>query len=69
MQEKRGRSKSEEKRQLIIQAAGELFVEHGFEKVSMEGIAKFAGVSKQTVYSHFSNYLPLRSRQNVTSTR
>lgn len=55
MQEKRGRSKSEEKRQQIIQAAGELFVEHGFEKVSMEGIAKFAGVSKQTVYSHFGN--------------
>jgi AcrR family transcriptional regulator len=55
VQEKRGRSKSEEKRQQIIQAAGELFVEHGFEKVSMEGIAKFAGVSKQTVYSHFGN--------------
>ncbi|MBB5185754.1 AcrR family transcriptional regulator [Zhongshania antarctica] len=55
MQEKRGRSKSEEKRQQIILSAGMLFVEHGFEKVSMEGIAKTAGVSKQTVYSHFGN--------------
>ena len=55
MQEKRGRSKSEEKRLQIIQSAGVLFVEHGFEKVSMEGIAKSAGVSKQTVYSHFGN--------------
>jgi AcrR family transcriptional regulator len=55
VQEKRGRSKSEEKRQQIILSAGMLFVEHGFEKVSMEGIAKTAGVSKQTVYSHFGN--------------
>ncbi|WP_373078458.1 TetR/AcrR family transcriptional regulator [Zhongshania sp.] len=55
MQEKRGRSKSEEKRQQIIHSAGMLFVEHGFEKVSMEGIAKTAGVSKQTVYSHFGS--------------
>jgi len=55
VQEKRGRSKDEEKRGQIIDAAGALFVEHGFEKVSMEGIAKSAGVSKQTVYSHFGN--------------
>jgi len=55
VQEKRGRSKDEEKRGQIIEAAGMLFVEHGFEKVSMEGIAKSAGVSKQTVYSHFGN--------------
>lgn len=55
MQEKRVRSKSEEKRLQITDAAGMLFIEHGFEKVSMEEIAKSAGVSKQTVYSHFGN--------------
>ncbi len=49
----RGRSKSEEKRNLIIDAAGDLFMVQGYENVSMEGIAKLAGVSKQTLYSHF----------------
>ena len=55
VQEKRVRLKSEEKRSQIIDAAGVLFVVNGFEKVSMEEIAKSAGVSKQTVYSHFGN--------------
>ncbi|WP_159268045.1 TetR/AcrR family transcriptional regulator [Zhongshania aliphaticivorans] len=55
MEEKRVRSKSEEKRSQIIDAAGALFITDGFEKVSMEQIAKSAGVSKQTVYSHFGN--------------
>lgn len=49
----RGRSKSEEKRRLIIDAAGDLFMEQGYENASMDGIAKLAGVSKQTLYSHF----------------
>lgn len=55
MQEKRVRLKSEEKRSQIIDAAGVLFISNGFKKVSMEEIAKSAGVSKQTVYSHFGN--------------
>ncbi|MFQ3201010.1 MAG: TetR/AcrR family transcriptional repressor of mexJK operon [Zhongshania sp.] len=55
MQEKRVRIKSEEKRKQIIDAAGALFISSGFEKVSMEEIAKSAGVSKQTIYSHFGN--------------
>jgi AcrR family transcriptional regulator len=55
VQEKRVRLKSEEKRNQIIDAAGALFIVNGFEKVSMEEIAKSAGVSKQTVYSHFGN--------------
>jgi TetR/AcrR family transcriptional regulator, mexJK operon transcriptional repressor len=53
IQTKRGRSKSEEKRSQIIDAAAQLFVEQGYENVSMDNIAKQAGVSKQTVYSHF----------------
>jgi TetR/AcrR family transcriptional regulator, mexJK operon transcriptional repressor len=55
VQEKRVRLKSEEKRSQIIDAAGVLFISDGFKKVSMEEIAKSAGVSKQTVYSHFGN--------------
>ena len=49
------RTKSEEKRKLIIEAATELFSELGFAQTSMDKIAKKAGVSKQTVYSHFGN--------------
>ena len=49
------RTKSEEKRQQIIHAAGELFLSAGFEGVSMDKVALEAGVSKQTVYSHFGN--------------
>merc|ERR1711974_177483 len=51
----RGRTKSEEKRSQIIDAAGDLFMEQGHESVSMDGIAKLAGVSKQTLYSHFGS--------------
>lgn len=50
-----GRSKSEQKRQNIIDAASELFLTHGFEGTSMDQVAEQAGVSKQTVYSHFGN--------------
>ncbi|MDG1733318.1 MAG: TetR/AcrR family transcriptional regulator [Thalassotalea sp.] len=49
------RSKSEEKRQLILTAATDLFCDKGFLSTSMDHIAKQAGVSKQTVYSHFGN--------------
>lgn len=51
----KARSKSEEKRILILNAAVELFTEQGFSNTSMDQIARQAGVSKQTVYSHFGN--------------
>ena len=43
------------KRDAIVAAAAELFLEHGFGDVSMDTIAAMAGVSKRTVYSHFEN--------------
>jgi AcrR family transcriptional regulator len=49
----RGRAKSEEKRQLMLDAATSLFIEFGYSGTSMEQIADIAGVSKQTLYSHF----------------
>ncbi|UTW12553.1 TetR/AcrR family transcriptional regulator [Marinobacterium rhizophilum] len=49
------RTKSEEKRILILNAAVNLFTEQGFSTTSMDQIARQAGVSKQTVYSHFGN--------------
>ncbi|MCG9729218.1 TetR/AcrR family transcriptional regulator [Shewanella sp. Isolate13] len=46
-------SRSEQKREQILQAAKQLFCEQGFPNTSMDEVAKLAGVSKQTVYSHF----------------
>ncbi len=51
----RGRPKSDQKRQQILSAAIEHFQEFGFEQTSMERIAQTAGVSKQTIYSHFDD--------------
>jgi TetR/AcrR family transcriptional repressor of mexJK operon len=50
-----GRPKDAAKREKILQAAGILFLKHGYELTSMEALAKMADVSKLTVYSHFDN--------------
>lgn len=51
----KGRTKSKEKRQQILVAATELFIQEGFTRTSMDDIAVRAQVSKQTVYSHFQS--------------
>ena len=50
-----GRPKDLGKRAAILDAAKRLFVEQGYEGVSMDQIAAAAGVSKLTVYSHFGD--------------
>ncbi|MCD9088091.1 TetR/AcrR family transcriptional regulator [Stenotrophomonas sp. SY1] len=50
-----GRPKDLGKRAAILEAAKALFVELGYNGVSMDGIAAAAGVSKLTVYSHFGD--------------
>lgn len=50
-----GRPKDPEKRAAILDAAKRLFPLRGFDGVSMDAIAAEAGVSKLTVYSHFSD--------------
>ena len=50
-----GRPKSEEKAEAIQQAAIGLFMADGIDRTSMDAIAAEAGVSKQTVYSHFNS--------------
>ena len=47
------RPSSAAKREQILDAASMLFVQCGFTETSMEMVAHQAGVSKQTVYSHF----------------
>jgi TetR/AcrR family transcriptional regulator of autoinduction and epiphytic fitness len=51
IQEKR--TLSDRKREDIIKAAIKEFDTHGFQKTSMDQIAKTANVSKRTVYNHF----------------
>lgn len=43
------------KRQAVIEAAGELFIAQGYGAVSMDAIARAAGVSKATLYAHFAS--------------
>ena len=50
-----GRPRSEAKRAAILEAAGDLFLTHGPGGTSMDAVASGAGVSKQTVYSHFGD--------------
>lgn len=50
-----GRPKSEQKAKAIMSAATALFLAKGFQGTSMDAVARRAGVSKQTVYSHFAN--------------
>jgi TetR/AcrR family fatty acid metabolism transcriptional regulator len=44
----------QEREQLILQAAEDLFAENGTDEVSMDEIATRVGVAKSTVYLHFS---------------
>ena len=54
-----GRPKSDQKRQQILDAATDLFTAQGYANTSLDQVAAAAGVSKQTIYSHFS------SKENV----
>lgn len=40
---------------MIGEAATTLFLEHGYARTTMDDIAALAGVSKQTVYTHFAD--------------
>ncbi len=50
-----GRPKDPAKRDAILEAAKLLFLRNGYEGSSMDAIAAEAGVSKLTVYSHFTD--------------
>ncbi len=43
------------KRGQIIDAAAQLFLEHGFGHVSMDAIVEAAGVSKRTLYNYYES--------------
>lgn len=43
------------KREQILQGAMKIFLHHGYATTSMDRVAFEAGVSKQTIYSHFQD--------------
>ncbi|HEY7048839.1 MAG TPA: TetR/AcrR family transcriptional regulator [Jatrophihabitantaceae bacterium] len=47
--------RSERRRQAIIEAATEVFLQHGFLGATTDGVAARASVSKQTLYKHFAD--------------
>jgi TetR/AcrR family transcriptional regulator, mexJK operon transcriptional repressor len=48
-------SQSERRRQAIIKAAIEVFLQHGYVGATTDEIASTASVSKQTLYKHFAD--------------
>jgi TetR/AcrR family transcriptional repressor of mexJK operon len=50
-----GRPKDLAKREAILEAAKALFLSLGYANTSMDAVAAAAGVSKLTVYSHFTD--------------
>lgn len=47
--------KSEEKFNRLMEKAEELFMKYGYKSISMDQIANEAGISKMTIYKHFSS--------------
>lgn len=43
------------KRAAVLEAAGQLFLDQGYAAVSMDAVARQAGVSKATLYAHFAS--------------
>jgi len=48
-------TRSEKKREAILEASTSVFLGQGYDVASMDGIASAADVSKRTVYSHFKS--------------
>lgn len=54
-QARRGRPANEALAQTIVDAAGELFVELGFQATTLDKVAQRAKISKLSIYRHFEN--------------
>lgn len=50
-----GKTLSEKKAECILDAARQVFLEHGFSATSMDQVATEAQVSKATIYAHHKN--------------
>lgn len=56
---RQGRPLDEQATQAILAAALKLLLEHGYAAMSMEGVAREAGVGKPAIYRRFANKLEL----------
>ena len=52
---RRRRLSAEQRRELILQAAAQVFAERGYEGASIDEIAKAAGVTAPVIYHHFAS--------------
>jgi TetR/AcrR family transcriptional regulator, mexJK operon transcriptional repressor len=52
---RRGRPRDLAKDEAIIEAAGHLFLERGFDAASLDAVAQAAGVSKATIYARYKD--------------
>jgi AcrR family transcriptional regulator len=66
MESARKRLAPEQRRHLIVEAAGRLFGEHGYDGTRLDDVAAAAGVTKPVLYRHFDDktalYLALLAR-------
>ncbi|HET8950596.1 MAG TPA: helix-turn-helix domain-containing protein, partial [Solirubrobacteraceae bacterium] len=69
MEEPRRRLAPEQRRALIVEAAGRLFGEHGYDGTRLDDVARAAGVTKPVLYRHFADktalYLALLERHRA----
>jgi AcrR family transcriptional regulator len=49
------RKVDEQKRQAVLESAAQMFLERGYEGVSIDEVADAAGVARRTVYNRFSS--------------
>ncbi len=52
---RRTKAEAEQTRECILDAAEEMFFEHGVSRTTLEKIAKAAGVTRGAIYWHFQN--------------
>jgi AcrR family transcriptional regulator len=57
----RRRLSAEERRESILDAANQVFGDHGFEHVRIDDVAAAAGISKALIYEHFESKQDLYS--------
>jgi AcrR family transcriptional regulator len=69
MEQPRRRLAPEQRRALVVEAAGRLFGEHGYDGTRLDDVARAAGVTKPVLYRHFADktalYLALLERHRA----
>ncbi len=56
-----GRMTAEQRREQLLDVTKAIAVERGFHEISIEAVAKEAGISRPIVYGHFGDLAGLRN--------